>query len=75
MILTLIMRGEFPIYQKSQQGTNINVEDLWILLSSQILATPCHFSKKMRTTVEVELINFQYSKHKIDIQTYYKKRH
>ena len=46
MILTLIMRGEFPIYQKSQQGTNINVEDLWILLSSQILATPCHFSKK-----------------------------
>ena len=58
-----------PARSKYNCGESLNITFISNISSS------LPFLKNMRTTVNVELINFQYSKHKIDIQTYYKKRH
>ena len=58
-----------PATSKYKCGESLNITFFSNIRSS------LPFLKNMRTTANVELINFQYSKHKIDIQTYYKKRH
>ena len=52
----------------------MQAQDLRILVYSQILVSPCFFLKGLRTTVEVELFNFQDCIQESGFDSYFIKR-
>ena len=52
----------------------MQAQDIRLLVSSQILVSPCFFLKSLRTTAQVELFSFQDYIQKSNFDTYYIQR-